>query len=86
MQPVNLLEYEEHARGLLAQEIFDFVAGGADDEVALRRNREAFQRIQFRPRVLIDVSKTDVTTSLLCQPSALPVLLAPGRFAASRAP
>jgi len=77
MQPVNLPEYEEHARRSLPQEIFDFIAGGAEDEVTLRRNREAFHRIQLRPRVLVDVSRIDLTTSVVGQSTATPVLIAP---------
>ena len=77
MKPVNLLEYEDAARELLPQPIFDFIAGAAEDEVTLRRNREVFQRIQLRPRVLADVSHVDASTEILGRAVSLPVLLAP---------
>lgn len=77
MTAVNLLELEDLARERLPQGSFDFIAGGAEDEVTLRANREAFQRIQLRPRVLVDVSTVDPATEVLGQRIELPVLLAP---------
>src|SRR2546426_9013795 len=77
MKPVNLLEYEELARRKLPREIFAFIAGGAEDELTLGRNREAFERISLLPRVLVDVSSVDLSTHVLGQRIALPVLLAP---------
>ncbi len=77
MEPVNLIEYEELARQKLPQPAYDFIAGGAEDEVTLAANRAAFQRIQLRPRVLIDVSNVDLSTTVLGQPVDFPVLLAP---------
>jgi 4-hydroxymandelate oxidase len=77
MKPVNLLELEGLAREKLPQGAFDFIAGGAEDEVTLRANREAFQRVQIRPRVLVDVSTVDASTEVLGRRLELPVLLAP---------
>jgi isopentenyl diphosphate isomerase/L-lactate dehydrogenase-like FMN-dependent dehydrogenase len=77
MKPVNLLEYEDAAREKLPQPIFDFIAGGAEDEITLRRNAEAYQRIQLRPRVLVDVSHIDASTEILGRAVSLPVLFAP---------
>src|SRR3990172_7210451 len=77
VEPVNLIEYEELARQKLPQPAFDFIAGGAEDEVTLAANRAAFQRIPLRPRVLIDVSNVDLSTTVLGQPVDFPVLLAP---------
>ena len=51
--------------------------GGAEDEITLRGNREAFERLLFRPRTLVDVSKRDLTTRLLGAPSALPFVVGP---------
>src|SRR5213594_4400311 len=53
------------ARAKVPRAIFDYIAGGAEDEVTLRRNREAFGRWALRPRVLTDVSKRDTKTVLL---------------------
>ncbi|MEO6198186.1 MAG: alpha-hydroxy acid oxidase [Dehalococcoidia bacterium] len=74
---VNVSELEPLAREKLDPAIFDFIAGGAEDEVTLRRNSEAFQAIGLRPRVLVDVTTTDTSTSVLAQSLALPVMLAP---------
>jgi L-lactate dehydrogenase (cytochrome) len=65
------------ARGALPRTIFDFIGGGAEDEVALRRNREAFDRLELRPRVLRDAGRTEIATTILGVPSAAPIALAP---------
>jgi 4-hydroxymandelate oxidase len=75
--PVNLHEYEEAARALLPLANFAFVAGGAEDEVSLRGNREAFDRWRLLPRVLRGVPEADPGTTVLGQWVALPVLVAP---------
>ena len=74
---VNVFDYEDHARQKLSQPFFDYIAGGADDEVTLRRNREAFERIELRPRALVDVSKVDLSATILGQEVELPILIAP---------
>src|SRR3989337_3155690 len=77
MEPVNLLEYEPLARQKRPEASYGFIAGAAEDEVALRENRAAFQRLRLRPRVLGDVSKIDPSTTVLGQRIEFPVLLAP---------
>ena len=77
LKPVNVLEYEELARARLSQGAFDFIAGGAEDEVTLRANRAAFQRLQLLPRVLVDVSHVDMSTEVLGRRIEFPVMLAP---------
>lgn len=77
MQPINLLEYEPLAAQKLPRSHFDFIAGAAEDEVTLRENRAAFQRVQLRPRFLVDVSQVDLSTQALGQQVEMPVLLAP---------
>ena len=74
---VNVFDYEELARQKLSQPFFDYIAGGADDEVTLHRNREAFERIELRPRALVDVSNLELSTMVLGREVAMPVLLAP---------
>ena len=73
----NLAELEEKARASIPRAAFDYIAGGAEDEISLRRNREAFDRWALRPRVLVDVSRRDTSTRVLDQPVAMPVLVAP---------
>ena len=77
MDPVNLLEFEALARECIDGPAFDFIAGGSDDEVTLGSNRTAYERITFRPRVLVDVSTVDTSTEILGRRIAFPVLLAP---------
>jgi isopentenyl diphosphate isomerase/L-lactate dehydrogenase-like FMN-dependent dehydrogenase len=74
---VNLLELEELAREKLSQMTYDYYAGGAEDEITLRENRAAFGRIALRPRMLVDVSRIDTSTTVLGQPVPSPILVAP---------
>src|SRR5579883_399350 len=76
-QPINVLEYEELARPRVQAAHWDFFAGGSDDEVTLRANRAAFERIRLRPRVLVDVSSIDTGTTALGAPISMPILVAP---------
>jgi 4-hydroxymandelate oxidase len=80
MQPINLQDYEELARERLPQMVFDYYAGGSEDEVTVRENRLGWKRLRLRPRVLVDVATRDLNTTVLSQPTALPVLLAPCAF------
>jgi 4-hydroxymandelate oxidase len=56
---------------------FDYMAGGADDEVTLRDNVDAWTRLRLRPRVLRDVSTVATTTTVLGTEVSTPVLVAP---------
>jgi L-lactate dehydrogenase (cytochrome) len=56
---------------------FDYADRGSYAEETLRANREDLQRIKFRQRILVDVSKRDLSTTILGEPSALPIILAP---------
>ena len=60
--------------------VFDYTDGGAGDEISLARNRQAFQRVEFRPSVLRDVSTVDPSALVLGRRSALPIVLAPTGF------
>jgi 4-hydroxymandelate oxidase len=73
----NLLDLEALAREKLPPQIFDFIAGAAEDEITLARNRGAWAAIQLLPRVLVGVSAIDTSTTVLGQPMPSPVLLAP---------
>ncbi len=76
----NLLELEELARAKVPRPAFDYIAGGADDEVSLRRNREAYGKWALRPRVLVDVSSCDTSATVLGQRVSMPILVAPTAF------
>ncbi len=77
MGPVNLHEFEDAARKKLHKMAYDFVAGGVEDEITLRANRESLTRIQLRPRVMVDVSRIDPSLELFGQKMDYPILLAP---------
>src|SRR5688572_11552147 len=65
------------ARRNLNQGAWDYLVSGSESETTLRRNRQAFDRWGFRPRVLVDVSKIDASTAFLGQRLRIPVMLAP---------
>ena len=75
--PVNIYEYEAHARERLPQAEYDFIAGGATDEITLRRTRAVFDAIMLRPRMLVDISQPDLSTTVLGQPIPFPILVDP---------
>jgi glycolate oxidase len=70
-------ELIREARRRLPQGAWDYLVGGSDSETTLRRNRRAFDRVAFRPRILVDVSHIDTSTTLLGAKIRLPVILAP---------
>jgi L-lactate dehydrogenase (cytochrome) len=73
----TIQDLRREARRFLPPEVFDYVDGGAEDEVTLRRNSAAFQELELLPRVLRDVGEVDVATEILGCPSSLPIALAP---------
>jgi 4-hydroxymandelate oxidase len=75
--PINLFEFEAAAKERLAKEDYDYIAGGATDEISVERNRRAFQSWALRPRVLRDVHSMDLSTTVLGTKIDLPVLIAP---------
>jgi 4-hydroxymandelate oxidase len=79
-QPVNVLEYEALARGRMNPSEYDYYAGAAGDELTLAENRRGFERLLLRPRVLVDVSRVDTSTTVLGEAVAFPVLMAPTAF------
>ncbi len=74
---INIEDLRAIAKRRLPRFVFTYVDSGAEDEVTLRGNREAYGRLRFRPRTLVDVSKRDLSTRLLGAPSALPVIVGP---------
>ncbi|CAA7024641.1 unnamed protein product [Microthlaspi erraticum] len=76
-QIVNVNEFQELAKQALPKMYYDFYSGGAEDQHTLKENVEAFRRIMFRPRVLVDVSKIDMSTRVLGYPISAPIMIAP---------
>ncbi len=77
---VNIDDLRKRARRRLPRAIFDYVDGGAEDEATLRANRAGFRRYTFNPRVLVDVSGRDQSTTVLGERLASPLILAPTGF------
>lgn len=75
--PANTTDNRKLAKARLPQMMFDYFDGGAFSEQTLRENTEDFQRLHFRQRVMRDVSSASVTTRILGQDVAQPLVLAP---------
>ena len=60
--------------------VFDYLDGGAEDELTLARNTSCYRDLEFRPRVLRDVADVRTETTLLGKPLSLPLVLAPTGF------
>jgi len=82
---VNIEDLRRAARARLPRAIFDFFDGGAEDEVTLRANRAAFERVRLLPRALVDVAEVDAGVELLGAPARFPLAIAPmGAIGAGR--
>jgi (S)-mandelate dehydrogenase len=82
---VNIEDLWRLARRRLPRAIFDFFDGGAEDEVTLRENRAAFERVRLLPRVLVNVAEVDTSVSLFGVRASLPLAIGPtGGIAAGR--
>ncbi|HYC45837.1 MAG TPA: alpha-hydroxy acid oxidase, partial [Burkholderiales bacterium] len=73
----NIFDLREMAKRRLPKWLFEFVDRGTEDEVALRCNREAFERIKLRPRMLVDVSGRKLDTTLFGKEFKMPIGIAP---------
>jgi isopentenyl diphosphate isomerase/L-lactate dehydrogenase-like FMN-dependent dehydrogenase len=74
---VTTEEIMRAARRRLAQGPWDYLVGATESETTMRRNRLAFDRLAFRPRVLVNVSNIDKSTTFLGHHLRIPVILAP---------
>ncbi len=77
----NVDDLRAAARRRLPAGVFDYIDGAAEDEVTLAANAAAWRRVELAPRVLRDVSKIDLATTLLGKPVPAPLALAPIGFA-----
>ena len=76
----NVDDLRNIARRRLPAGVFDYIDGGAEDELTLDRNVRAFRETTFRPRVLRGLDELDTSTTLLGRPLAFPLVLAPTGF------
>ena len=79
-RPITVRDFEKAARHVLNRELFDYVAGGARDEVTLRANEAGFARLCLLPRMLRGNEKRVTETTLLNSRASMPVLLSPTAF------
>ena len=75
--PINVMDFAKLAKEKLDPFAWDYLDGGAEDEVSLRDNRRGFDRIIIRPRALVDVHKIDLSLELFGQKLAYPIFLDP---------
>ena len=75
--PISLADLEPLARAAMDGAAWNYYAGGAGDELTLAENRSAWDRLRLRPRVLVDVSRIDLGTSVFGQVLAHPLIVAP---------
>lgn len=76
----NIADLRLMAKAHLPHGIFDYIDGGAEDEITMRRNSDAFQRYSFVPRILRDVSDIDTSTTLLGRTLSSPIIFSPTGF------
>ncbi|KAK2968723.1 hypothetical protein RJ640_005910 [Escallonia rubra] len=80
MEVTNITEYQAIAKEKLPKMAYDYYASGAEDQWTLQENRYAFSKILFRPRILIDVTKIDMATTVLGFKISMPIMIAPTAF------
>ncbi len=77
MEPISLFEYESLAKERMPPDLYDYIRGGAVDEITLARNRRALDETLLNPRVLVDVADRDLSTTVLGHRLEFPVMLGP---------
>ncbi len=77
---LNVSDYARIAQGKMAKDAFDYYEGGALDEITLRENTAGWTRLKLYYRVLAGVTARDLSTTVLGQPVAMPILVAPTAF------
>src|SRR5262245_18019021 len=80
MSFISLQDYEQRARAELQPAHYDFFVGGAQNEVTVRENVAAFERIKLRPRVLRGPATCGLDIALFDVPLSMPVIVAPTAF------
>src|SRR5260370_39822838 len=74
---LSVTDFEDVAKQQIVHGAWERISGGAADEITLRWNREAYDHIRLKPRVLVAVSKIDTRINLLGTELPFPILLAP---------
>jgi len=74
---LSLYDFESEAHTKISRGAWERISGGAADEITLKWNREAYDHIRLKPRVLVDVSKVDTRVRLFGSELPFPIVLAP---------
>ncbi|SAK44894.1 FMN-dependent alpha-hydroxy acid dehydrogenase [Caballeronia pedi] len=74
---VNVADFRARAKARLPRIVFDYLEGGAEDEIGLRHNQDVFKGIRFQPRRLVDVSARSTQTTVLGKPMSAPLVVGP---------
>ena len=74
---VNIQDLRTLAKRRLPKVVFDYLDGGADDEITMRANSQVFSDVTFRPRHAVSFPECDMRTRVLGQDLSLPFILAP---------
>jgi 4-hydroxymandelate oxidase len=74
---LSLFDFEAEAQKHISHGAWARISGGAADELTLKWNHEAYEKIRLKPRALVDVSKLDTRVTLFGQEFSYPILLAP---------
>ena len=72
---VNIFDFEEVAKQVMKKESWDYYSSGGDDEICLRENHLAFQRIWLKPRVMVDVSNVNMRSDMLGYKCSIPLYI-----------
>ncbi len=80
MNPINIYDFEAIVREKLPRMAYDYYASGAHDEITLRENHAAYDRIRLKYRVLRDITHRDISVNLFGHQLSMPVILAPTAF------
>jgi L-lactate dehydrogenase (cytochrome) len=72
---LNLHDFEVVAKAVIPPKAWAYYSSASDDEITIRENRLAFQRVWFRPRILRDVSTVNWSTTILGCKSSLPLYI-----------
>ena len=76
-EPVNVEDFRVLAQAKLPKATYEYVATGSADEITLRENMAAFQRLQLYPPLLAGLATADLSTTVLKHKVSLPILFAP---------
>ena len=80
VEPADIFDYAKAAPDHMSKIGWEYISGGAADELSLRWNRESYDRIRLRPRILVDVSQLDTKVTLFGVEQPFPILLAPTAY------